>query len=261
VRCDVNASDFLLLFTAQVCENLKMNSALLSRFGKFFLDSNPVGAPIFSSSDFTATWRRTADLIFILLDRPDESHDRMISEHIMGARSDGARSSSDRGDSQKRARDWETPTPLPSSAHPTGDGRAELTLQQSLCRRIRDARRAAGDSGSGSSSELRGVLHSGGLMPIELMRRYIEYARQYVHPRLSTGAAKALQRLYLMMRSEASAGQSLPVTTRHLESLIRLSQARARMDLRDEVRVHVYEVLIARAARARACVALTILFL
>jgi DNA helicase MCM8 len=169
-----------------------------------------------------------SDLIFILLDRPDESHDRMISEHIMDARSDGVRSSTERGDSHKRARDWETP-PLPPSAHPTGDGPAELTLQQSLRRRIQHALQAAG------GSNLREVLHGGGLVPIELMRRYIEYARQYVHPRLSTGAAKALQRLYLTMRSEASAGQSLPVTTRHLESLIRLSQARARMDLRDEV--------------------------
>jgi DNA replicative helicase MCM subunit Mcm2 (Cdc46/Mcm family) len=118
------------------------------------------------------------------------------------------------------------------SAYAAEESAAELTLQQSLRRRIQDALRAA------TCGDLREVLHGGGLVPIELMRRYIEYARQYVHPRLSTGAAKALQRLYLTMRSEASAGQSLPVTTRHLESLIRLSQARARMDLRDEVRTN-----------------------
>jgi DNA replicative helicase MCM subunit Mcm2 (Cdc46/Mcm family) len=39
------------------------------------------------------------------------------------------------------------------------------------------------------------------------------------------------------MRSSAatSSDDSIPVTTRHLESLIRLSQARARMELREEV--------------------------
>src|SRR3546814_2977728 len=33
-------------------------------------------------------------------------------------------------------------------------------------------------------------------------------------------------KLYLTMRAEASAGQSIPVTTRHLESLVRLAQVR-----------------------------------
>ncbi len=37
------------------------------------------------------------------------------------------------------------------------------------------------------------------------------------------------------MRSQAALGQSIPVTTRHLESLIRLAQARARLELRVEV--------------------------
>ena len=34
------------------------------------------------------------------------------------------------------------------------------------------------------------------------------------------------------MRAQSSLGKSIPVTTRHLESLIRLSQARARLELR-----------------------------
>lgn len=35
------------------------------------------------------------------------------------------------------------------------------------------------------------------------------------------------------MRAQSSLGNSIPVTTRHLESLIRLSQARARLELRE----------------------------
>ena len=35
------------------------------------------------------------------------------------------------------------------------------------------------------------------------------------------------------MRAQSTLGNSIPVTTRHLESLIRLSQARARLELRE----------------------------
>jgi DNA helicase MCM8 len=49
---------------------------------------------------------------------------------------------------------------------------------------------------------------------------------------------QVLQRIYLTMRAQASLGTSIPVTTRHLESLIRLSQARARMELREEVSLY-----------------------
>lgn len=72
-------------------------------------------------------------------------------------------------------------------------------------------------------------------LPIHILREYIDYARKSIHPRLTKGAAKILQKLYLTLRAKASIGQSIPVTTRHLESLIRLSQARAKAELRDEV--------------------------
>ena len=44
-----------------------------------------------------------------------------------------------------------------------------------------------------------------------------------------------MQKQYLTMRAESALGSALPATTRHLESLIRLSQARARASLRDRV--------------------------
>ena len=54
---------------------------------------------------------------------------------------------------------------------------------------------------------------------------------------------QVLQRQYLAMRSQsyftqpssAKGGGSIPVTTRNLESLIRLAQARAKMELREHV--------------------------
>ena len=61
------------------------------------------------------------------------------------------------------------------------------------------------------------------------------YARKYVNPKLTAGAATVLQRVYLQIRERAQTGNSLPITTRQLESLVRLAQARARAELRDWV--------------------------
>jgi len=44
-------------------------------------------------------------------------------------------------------------------------------------------------------------------IPLELLRKYIAYARKYVHPRLSPEASRVLQALYLKMRAEARQGE------------------------------------------------------
>lgn len=61
-------------------------------------------------------------------------------------------------------------------------------------------------------------------IPVCLLRKYISYARQYVHPSLSPEAAKILQDFYLSLRSQAHSADSTPITTRQLESLIRLTE-------------------------------------
>ena len=61
-------------------------------------------------------------------------------------------------------------------------------------------------------------------VPSQLLRKYIEYARKYVHPRLSPGAAEVLQEFYLDLRKKRQAHDTTPITTRQLESLIRLTE-------------------------------------
>lgn len=150
--------------------------------------------------------------------------------------------SSSTASSGKRSRDsWEGGGhPGSTITEPAGDSTAMLTLQQRLRRMIEHALQTP------LARDLISLLGPTRLVPVDLMRRYIEYAKQYVHPHLSPAAAKVLQRLYLTMRSEASAGQSIPVTTRHLESLIRLAQARARIDLRNEVSTTSSNLLLCR---------------
>uniref|UniRef100_A0A3P8T9G3 DNA helicase MCM8 n=1 Tax=Amphiprion percula TaxID=161767 RepID=A0A3P8T9G3_AMPPE len=156
-----------------VSENLKMGSALLSRF----------------------------DVVFLLLDIPDESHDRRLSEHVMANRAGRGRASS--------AMVTRTNSELETSVlllH------SDMPLSQRL-------QVPAGESVDP--------------IPASLLRKYISYARQYVHPSLSPEAAQTLQDFYLSLRSQAHSADATPITTRQLESLIRLTEARAKLELRE----------------------------
>ena len=103
-------------------------------------------------------------------------------------------------------------------------------------------------------------------MPLPLLRKYIAYARRYVHPKLGEASKKVhififvlkqafiklqqvIQNFYMELRAKPQA-EVMPITTRQLESLIRsiwsqllksfilpfsrLTEARARMELREE---------------------------
>jgi len=72
-------------------------------------------------------------------------------------------------------------------------------------------------------------------LPSYLFRKYIAYARKYVKPRLSSGAKKVLSEFYLKLRKEHQSADCTPITTRQLESMIRLSEARAKLELREVV--------------------------
>ena len=62
------------------------------------------------------------------------------------------------------------------------------------------------------------------LIPRRLLRKFISYARQYVKPKLSPEAAAILKEYYLRLRVKHRMVNSTPVTTRQLESLVRLTE-------------------------------------
>jgi DNA replication licensing factor MCM4 len=68
-----------------------------------------------------------------------------------------------------------------------------------------------------------------------LLRDYIEYARDHIHPEISPEASEQLVASYLEMRNPGGAGvgsngtRTISATPRQLESLIRLSEALAKM--------------------------------
>uniref|UniRef100_A0A2K6GDS9 DNA helicase MCM8 n=1 Tax=Propithecus coquereli TaxID=379532 RepID=A0A2K6GDS9_PROCO len=159
-----------------VSENLKMGSALLSRF----------------------------DLVFILLDTPNEHHDHLLSEHVIAIRAGKQRTVSSATVARMNSQDSNTSI-------------LEVVSEKPLSERLKVVPGETIDP-----------------IPHQLLRKYIGYARQYVYPRLSTEAAQVLQDFYLELRKQSQRLNSSPITTRQLESLIRLTEARARLELREE---------------------------
>ncbi|KAI5839163.1 MCM2/3/5 family-domain-containing protein [Morchella snyderi] len=79
------------------------------------------------------------------------------------------------------------------------------------------------------------------VVPIETLTAYISYARQNIHPKLSSAAADELVKAYVELRKLGedvrAAERRITATTRQLESMIRLSEAHAKMRLSTEVTI------------------------
>ncbi|PVH95639.1 MCM-domain-containing protein [Periconia macrospinosa] len=77
------------------------------------------------------------------------------------------------------------------------------------------------------------------ILPIEFLTAYISYARTNIHPKITDGAQKALVNAYVEMRALGADVRSqerrITATTRQLESMIRLSEAHAKMRLSEIV--------------------------
>jgi DNA helicase MCM8 len=196
-----------------VSENLKMSAALLSRF----------------------------DLVFILLDKVDEDMDRLLSAHVMtlhSSHSTGARPAHPAGIRAATAEPDSLETQLQLLP-----GEAFEPVPHAITRKCE----AAGNPILFIYSFLLGVSTA----------RYVSYARKYVHPKLRPEAAVVLQQVckrfffaqhhslirkprrqfYLELRSKHRGADCTPITTRQIESLIRLAEARARLELREFVTV------------------------
>lgn len=157
-----------------VSENLRLGSALLSRF----------------------------DLVFILLDKPNEELDNKLSKHVIALHSDKIEN-----------------------------------IQQKLSSQISFVSRLDCSIVGENSLSDRLKFQQGEIcdpIPHQLLRKYVAYARRNIKPKLTPDAAKILQQFYLELRKNHQTSDSTPITTRQLESMIRLTEARARVELRDQ---------------------------
>lgn len=73
------------------------------------------------------------------------------------------------------------------------------------------------------------------IIPQDLLKKYIVYSKEKVHPRLNHMDQDKISRMYADLRRESTITGSIPITVRHIESIIRISEAHARMHLREYV--------------------------
>ncbi|KAG9038672.1 MCM DNA helicase complex subunit [Tulasnella sp. JGI-2019a] len=82
------------------------------------------------------------------------------------------------------------------------------------------------------------------IIPQEVLRKYIMYAREKIHPKLQNLDQDKLAQLFADLRRESLSTGSFPITVRHLESMIRMSEASAKMHLREFVRADDIDLAI-----------------
>lgn len=146
--------------------------------------ANPIGSkynpnlPVPQNIDLPPTLLSRFDLVYLVLDRVDETADRRLAKHMVG-----------------------------------------MYLEDTPA------------SAAGISE----------IVPIETLTAYISYARQNIHPKLSSAAADELVTAYVALRKLGedvrAAERRITATTRQLESMIRLSEAHAKMRLSTEVTI------------------------
>ena len=75
-------------------------------------------------------------------------------------------------------------------------------------------------------------------IPKDLLRKYIAFAKQNIHPKLTDEAMSEIKQYYMKMRASGEGEgsyKSVPISARQLEALVRLSEASAKLRLSSKV--------------------------
>ncbi len=76
-------------------------------------------------------------------------------------------------------------------------------------------------------------------IPVDLLKRYIAYVRQNIHPKLTSGAVEEIKDFYVTLRNSGTTGEEgirpIPISARQLEALVRLAEGSARVRLSQKV--------------------------
>ena len=86
-------------------------------------------------------------------------------------------------------------------------------------------------SGRSAAPHQEGSAEDSAQMDQDMLRKYIIYARSNVHPVIQELDLEKISQLYSELRRESQDTGSVPITVRHIESMVRMSEAFARMRL------------------------------
>ena len=124
---------------------------------------------------------------------------------------------------------------LQDQVDPVADERLAMFVTESHMRAVptRDVKGDVDAEALGAT-----IVERPGLIPQDLLRKYIQYARTNVRPvlRNNTFDREKVASLYVALRRESAASGGVPIAVRHIESIMRMAEAHAKMHLRDYVR-------------------------
>ena len=193
-----------------VSENIAMKGPILSRF----------------------------DLVFVLVDNADGDQDARLADHIFNAHvhaADGV-GTVDNHPSDPKSRKRQKPNDRLAAAW--ADSQIDM-LGSSQCSFLPTQSTRGGEVLLAETEKTNVVRRiqkvvetQKNSIPQEMLKAYIQYARDYCHPKMSKKAAKVIMDFYLQLRGQMSSSSGVPITTRQLESMIRLCQARAKACMR-----------------------------
>jgi DNA replication licensing factor MCM2 len=69
----------------------------------------------------------------------------------------------------------------------------------------------------------------------DMLKKYVSYSKRFIKPKLSSGDLPKISQVYAELRRESVTREGMPVAVRHVESIIRMSEARASMRLSEHV--------------------------
>jgi DNA replication licensing factor MCM2 len=82
------------------------------------------------------------------------------------------------------------------------------------------------------------------LISQEMLKKYIIYSKKYMHPKLTDVDKDKISDFYSTIRKYSSSIGGIPIGIRHIESMLRMSEAHAKIHLRDSVRADDVNVAI-----------------
>ena len=123
---------------------------------------------------------------------------------------------------------------LQDQVDPVADERLATFVTESHMRSVPTNETTRGDDDNNQATSVERP----GLIPQDLLRKYIQYARTNVRPQLkgNTFDQEKVASLYVALRRESAASGGVPIAVRHIESIMRMAEAHAKMHLRDYVR-------------------------
>ncbi|RYP26661.1 hypothetical protein DL767_007944 [Monosporascus sp. MG133] len=159
--------------------------------------ANPIGGRYNSTIPFSANVELTEpilsrfDILCVIRDTVDPEEDERLARFVVGSH---------------------------SRSHPSTQSAAEDSME------VEPESEAARESQAAPAKKQ-------GEIPQELLRKYIMYAREHCSPKLLHMDEDKVARLFADMRRESLATGAYPITVRHLEAIIRISEAFCRMRL------------------------------